>query len=110
MKRISNLLITGCLKINKTRNENKMKENTKKCILGFNEEKILEKRKSKKELEEITDLIPTEKTKDDKLICTYKPRLKKSDKEDLGYYYKKDTLYNLNYAEVPACIFCKFYE
>ncbi len=88
-----------------------MKQHAKKCIRGFNEEKILNAKKiSKKELEEMANLTKIKKTKEGKIACTYNPPLSKSDKEDLGYHYKKGKLYNLNYAEVPSCIFCRFYE
>ncbi len=86
-----------------------MKEHEKRCMLGFSEEKIIEKRKSKKELERIATLTKIKKTKDG-IVCTYKPPLSKSDKEDLGYHYIGDILYNLNHAPVPNCVFCPHYR
>jgi hypothetical protein len=88
-----------------------MKQHAKKCMLGFSEKRRIlnAKGRSKKDLERITDLVHPSK-KDGKIVCTCNPPLSKSDREDLGYHYKKGKLYNLNYAEVPSCIFCKFYE
>lgn len=89
-----------------------MTEHTKKCKLGFNEDRILIiTKKSSKRLEFIMGAVPTSRmVHDSRMRCTNKPKLEKSDREDLGYHYKKGKLYNLNYSEVPACIFCSHYR
>lgn len=84
----------------------------KKCRLGFSEERILViSGKTRKRLEFIMGAVPTSRmVHDNRMKCVYKPKLSKSDREDLGYHYRKGKLYNVNYSEVPACIFCRHYN
>lgn len=87
-------------------------QENKKCALGFNEERILViAKKSSKRLELIMSAVLTSiMVHDNRMKCTNKPELSKSDREDLGYHYRKGKLYNLHYAEVPVCIFCSHYK
>ncbi len=82
-----------------------------KCELGFNGDRVMPKTKGNiKRLENlIQNPVPFTIT-DNKVRCILKPTLTKSDREDLGYHYKGGRLYNLNFSEVPACIFCKNYK
>jgi hypothetical protein len=83
----------------------------KKCLLGFNEDRAMPKTRSNiKKMENLIQNPVPFTAKNKKILCILKPTLTKSDREDLGYYYKKDKLYNLNHSEVPVCIFCRHYE
>ncbi len=87
-------------------------QKSKKCRLGFNDDRILVlARRSSKRLEFIMNAVPTSTmVHDNRMRCTSKPKLSKSDREDLGYYYKKGELYSPNHVAVPVCIFCSHYR
>lgn len=83
---------------------------SKKCILGFDEERILiDNFENSERIQSILNFKVEISKEDYQIRCISKPRLSESDKE-CGFYVKKGNLYNLNHVEVKPCIICSNYK